>query len=630
MHAIILGRPSRRLFEQHARLRGLAALLSLHRLVIISIGAGTFVVVLAGCQQGRLMTPLASRRSMDNTPPSIHGPSMAGSAQSRAATQSGTQKSAPQIQITSESAVPETDIEPVEQRLATNRQVARRTASGTTGTKPDAAPKITPAATENAMSEIAVQAPIAPVTATLASAPQLHPIPQEIIDAEIAQVSATMPLDPLPLDPLPKSSFALPQVYSGVDVRELLAALENAPPELQQDAVAKLIAISRSRARETAQPLAIDDALAAAFDELPELPTVVPDRDAKPSRIGTSEPSSKSGIAAVQSEVSQAIVQTLAVEPTIQQASLEKIHEPTIDAAMQTLSNPIEIASASPASAAIANAPQNMTFSDQEVPLQNVSMSLSDSPKAPEQEIMPETERGVAAFSDAELFNALVARLQVPTPGESDAERHRRQVVSRHLMVLSGDPERAVDQLEGLSEEESQYLRHQLLGLWKIVDPQGHPVPSHRFSSALPEIRKATGYLAAASNSLEVRALEFCTEIESYGQIKPFPNRRFSAGQEVILYCEIDNFVSHSVEGGFETRLRGTYDLLDANGERIASQTLPEDHQTSKNHLRDYFIAYQMYLPEAVDPGRYQLRLTMEDIHGKKYGQATVDFEIKR
>lgn len=621
MHAIILGRPSRRLFEQIARLRGRVSLLSLHRLVTISIGAGTVVVVLAGCQQGRLMTPLASRRSMDNSPPAIHGPSMAGTAQSRAATPSGTRKSASQIQITSESAVPETDIEPVEQRLATNRQVARRTASGTTGANPAAAPELTPAATGNTMSEIAVQAPFAPVTGTLASASQLQSIPRENVDAEVAQASAT-----LPIDPLTKPSFALPQVYSGVDVRELLAALENAPPELQQAAVAKLIAISRSRARETAQPISIDDALAAAFDELPELPTVVPDRAVKPSRIGTSEPSSNAGLAAAQNQVSQAITQTLAVEPTIRQASLEKIQEPTIDAAMQALSNPSEIASAS----SVAHAPQNMTFSDQELPLQSVAMSLSDSPNAPVQEITPETVKGAAAFSDAELFHALVSRLQKPTPGESDAERHRRQVVSRHLMVLSGDPERAVDQLEDLSEEESQYLRHQLLGLWKIVDPQGHPVPSHRFSSALPEIRKATAYLAAASNSLEVRALEFCTEIESYGQIKPFPNRRFAAGQEVILYCEIDSFVSHSVEGGFETRLRGTYDLLDANGERIASQTLPEDHQTSKNHLRDYFIAYQMFLPEAIDPGRYQLRLTMEDIHGKKYGQATVDFEIKR
>lgn len=628
MHAIILGRPSRRLFDQLARLRWRAAVRSLHRLATPSIAFGTVIAVLAGCQQGRLMTPLASRQAMDSSPPSIHGPSMAGTSQTRNATPSTPEKSTSQIQITSENALPETDIEPVEQRLATNRQVARRTASGTPGTKSDAAPDSIPPANRNAMSELAVNPPFA--TATLeATALQPQPNPPEMVDAEIAQVTATMPIDPLP-----KPSFVLPQVYSGVDVRDLLAALENTPPEFQHAAVAKLIAISRSRARETAQPQAIDDALAAAFDELPELPTVVPDRDVKPSRIGVSQTSVDASLASapdsVQDNVSPAIMLTPAMEPAIQQASLETIDEPTIDAATQALGAPTAIASELRSSAPVANSPQKMTLSDQTEQLQSVSMSFSDSSNTAAENIAPKKVSSANTLSDAELFDALVSRLQKPVPGESDAERHRRQVVARHLMVLSGDPERAVDPLEGLSEEESQYLRHQLLGLWKIVDPKGHPVPSHRFSSALPEIRKATGHLAAASSSLDVRALEFCTEIESYGQIKPFPSRRFAAGQEVILYCEIENFVSTAVEGGFETRLRGTYDLLDAKGERIASQTLPEDQQTSKNHLRDYFIAYQMYLPEAIDPGRYQLRLTMEDIHGKKYGQATVEFEIKR
>ena len=197
-------------------------------------------------------------------------------------------------------------------------------------------------------------------------------------------------------------------------------------------------------------------------------------------------------------------------------------------------------------------------------------------------------------------------------------------------MVLAGDPDRAVEKIEGLSNEEQEFLRHQLLGLWTIIDPNGHPVPSRRLSSALPEMRKATGFLAAASDSLEVRGLQFCTEIEAYGEVTPFPERRFEPGQEVILYCEVENFVAADLKEGFETRLQGSYDLLDRDGRRVSSQTLPEDRQVTNNRLRDYFVAYQMYLPDAIEPGRYQLRLTMEDVNGKKYGQSTIDFEIKR
>jgi hypothetical protein len=241
----------------------------------------------------------------------------------------------------------------------------------------------------------------------------------------------------------------------------------------------------------------------------------------------------------------------------------------------------------------------------------------------------PPVSEEIQKLSDAQLFDALVNRLQTHDPNETETDRHRRLVMARHLMVLSGDPDRAVEKIEGLSNEEEEFLRHQLLGLWTIIDPNGHPVPSRRLTSALPEMRKATGYLAAASDTLEVRGLEFCSEIEAYGEVTPFDSRRFDPGQEVILYCEVENFKTAKVDNGFETRLQGTYDLLDQDGRRVSSQTLPEDRQVSRNQLRDYFVAYQMYLPDTIEPGRYQLRLTMEDVNGKKYGQSTIDFQIR-
>jgi hypothetical protein len=196
-------------------------------------------------------------------------------------------------------------------------------------------------------------------------------------------------------------------------------------------------------------------------------------------------------------------------------------------------------------------------------------------------------------------------------------------------MVLSGDPDRAVTEIEGLSDAEQEYVRHQLLALWTIVDPAGHPVPGRRFSLALPHLREATKYLAAATDSLEVRSLAFCTEIESYGQIKEFAGNRFQSGQQVILYCEIDNFTcGHNTDGDFETHLQGSYTVYDEGNKKVVSQMLPADKQVTRNYLRDYFIAYQMYLPKQLGEGTYRLELTMEDVGGKKYGQASIPFEI--
>ncbi|MFG0261973.1 MAG: hypothetical protein ACF788_06255, partial [Novipirellula sp. JB048] len=234
----------------------------------------------------------------------------------------------------------------------------------------------------------------------------------------------------------------------------------------------------------------------------------------------------------------------------------------------------------------------------------------------------------VEEVSDQVLYETLLKRVTAAVEGESEAERARRMITARHLMVLAGNPDQAVQQIEGMSEKEQEYLRHQLLGLWTMVDPDGHPVQSRRFSSALPQIREATKHLAAATDSLEVRSLAFCTEILAYGQIKPFASSRFQAGQQVILYCEVENFIARKIDDGFQTHLQGSYDILDASNQKVASQLLPADQQISRNYLRDYFIAYQMHLPKQLAAGSYRLQLTMEDVEGKKYGQASIPFEI--
>lgn len=577
-----------------------------HRPLILLLVAG--IVLPTGCQNSRLFSPLAKRSGSDAAGPSMHGPStldpnMQGhstrglSAQGLSDRGHSTHGSstrgqnAPDVRVTNDASEPETMIEPVAQRLATTRQV----------------------------SHVSENAP-----ASTSAEPVADGSPQSIPDQD-QESSGTL---------------QLPEGYSGIDISELMKALKDAPPKVQQAAVARLIAMSRDRAKPTSLPSSIEQQLAASLDSLPELPDEVIDHGVHPSRIAATQ--SKPQPTGMPIEAPLATQQTieLAANTTHQQPA-PSAQQATPATGQPEASTVSSVAATKPAMSFDANVAQaNLEqTSDQGLTAQSiqpVSMSMSDdsdsiseagSMSGPES---PQSKVDSSDLTDAELFDALVERLHTESEDESESERHRRLIMARHLMVLSGDPDRAVDKLDGLSREEQEYLRHQLMGLWTMIDPNGHPVPSRRLTTALPEIRKATDFLSAATDSLEVRGLEFCTEIEAYGQVKPFPSRRFDGGQEVILYCEIDNFISDPVEGGFETLLQGSYDVLDSSGRRVTSQTLPESQQVSKNRLRDYYIAYQMYLPESLDVGRYQLRLTMEDVHGKKYGQAKLDFEIKK
>ena len=81
---------------------------------------------------------------------------------------------------------------------------------------------------------------------------------------------------------------------------------------------------------------------------------------------------------------------------------------------------------------------------------------------------------------------------------------------------------------------------------------------------------------------------------------------------------------------GFETELQGGYQVFDPAGRRMADHELPLDKQICRNRRRDYFIAYRVYMPKNIPPGPYRLQLTIEDIRGQKFGQASIDFEITK
>ena len=67
-----------------------------------------------------------------------------------------------------------------------------------------------------------------------------------------------------------------------------------------------------------------------------------------------------------------------------------------------------------------------------------------------------------------------------------------------------------------------------------------------------------------------VRNLAFCTEVQSYGCVKPFKAYEFAPGQEVLLYAEVENFTSEATPKGYHTALRSSYQVLDGRGQRVA------------------------------------------------------------
>ncbi len=582
-----------------------------HRCTIVVLLAVTLVLGCRGTHPLKNMVQISKSQDVDL--PDVDVPKQ------RLAVNKPRSRSGAGAEVADRSSV-SADENPHVNRLAADPAKTARTPSDTVGTnlassrKPATGPSATgPSATgvankTAAAKTAATKSALAKSSAAKLAASKTAP-PKTTAAKTASAASAALTAEPAPGPTVASSSESITDMTE----EEMSAAFESQPEEVKRMAMRQLIASINASAKRTSQPAAVDAAIAKSVHHLPELPKASGVKPKIPAtRIASKQASESTPSAGNKSGVESKLVDGAATPATgatklgSENAGLETV-------IVQSISDQSAPSDVQPASAVHHSDGQSMVSQAGSDPLVSAASSTAAS-----------------GLSEQALYLELLQRLSVAPESENDASRSSRLIKLRHLMVLSGDPDAAVEKVEGMSEYEQEYLRHQLLGLWTMVDPQGHPVPSRRFATALPQMRQATRFAAAATDALEVRSIAFCTEIESYGQIKTFPGNRFQAGKQVILYCEIDNFTVATTNEGYETHLQGRYDIFNSDNEKIIGQDLPADKQLSANYLRDYFIAYQMHLPQQLSPGTYRLQLTMEDVGGKKYGQSSIPFEIAK
>jgi hypothetical protein len=213
------------------------------------------------------------------------------------------------------------------------------------------------------------------------------------------------------------------------------------------------------------------------------------------------------------------------------------------------------------------------------------------------------------------------------TQAERQRQRARKEAQLRLLYLAAGRNADAVRGIEEFAPPEREFWKHQVHGLGVFLDDQGAPVADRRARLALRELQEGMHHLAAASG-LEVRNLAFCPQVFSFGNYVEFSPSEFRPGQEVLLYAEIDHFAVESRPDGFETELQGSYQIFDASGRRVAEHVFPPEKEVCRNRRRDYFVPFRMYLPKRIDSGSYTLQLTVEDLKGRRFGQASTRFAI--
>lgn len=209
----------------------------------------------------------------------------------------------------------------------------------------------------------------------------------------------------------------------------------------------------------------------------------------------------------------------------------------------------------------------------------------------------------------------------------SEEERTIAQLRLRMLYLIANRKSDAMEKVDGLTSEEQEVWSNTLFGLADYMKVEDIPV-ERRHTLALGSFRRAMSHLEAAS-PLELRNLEFIQSVDSFGQFKPFPSHDFQPKQEVLLYVEIENFTSRDNGGKFETTLQSNYEIYDQSGRRIDARQFPEVKDSCRVRRRDFYVPYRLYMPENIPAGTYRLELTVRDSAADKFGQASIEFQIK-
>lgn len=236
------------------------------------------------------------------------------------------------------------------------------------------------------------------------------------------------------------------------------------------------------------------------------------------------------------------------------------------------------------------------------------------------------------AMLEEDLRARAAAASATKTP---DAEVGRLEQQLRLLYAMAERPDDAVRPVEGVSEAEREAYKQLLFGVSTWLAPEEARRAPLRNARVLRSLRDATRDLAAASK-LDLRNVTFCERVESFGWFTEFTRNEFQPKQQVLLYVEVDNFVAQEKgPHSFETELQGHYQIFDSRENIVAERQLPLDREVCRNYRRDYFLAYPIFLPESIAPGRYRLELTIEDhkagsdYQGRKFGQAAIEFSIR-
>lgn len=264
-----------------------------------------------------------------------------------------------------------------------------------------------------------------------------------------------------------------------------------------------------------------------------------------------------------------------------------------------------------------------------------VPASATTSTEANRETVQPALYRVESTAPTKELewqdhLNLAVEGLDRRLVGEPNSTAEVHQFVSlRLLKLLAGRTEEALVPVPRISPEEQDYWADQIFALASFLDHHTQPDDKRRAAASVIHLDEAVGHLRELG-ALSLRNLTFCSKVYGYGTFDAIDSPKFSPGEQLTLYVEVENYHSESTAKGYTTMLGASYEIRDEKDQRIDGGEFPPVEDCCRSRRRDFHIQYGLVLPKTLAPGEYRLDLMMKDRQSDKLGHASIEFDVVR
>lgn len=183
---------------------------------------------------------------------------------------------------------------------------------------------------------------------------------------------------------------------------------------------------------------------------------------------------------------------------------------------------------------------------------------------------------------------------------EEVVNRGAPPVVPATHVVAKADLDRGELPAEPVLDGEPEPESPPAVALVAVTTAAPEPVSPEPAPGAAATVEPPEAEPAPLPPSLAIRNACFASRVQGWGVVERFSDDRLRAGQEVIVYFELDNLSAGESPAGHTTCIDTTLSLIDGSGRTLQEWSFEPIAETCVAKRRDYFARYVIRLPDTV------------------------------